>query len=235
MVGCPMTEFDDYAPDYADKINRGIHFSGKDHRFFTQLKADVLLEALGPLAQSGKLPDVLDVGCGTGAVHPLLAPGVNSVTGVDVSRASLDIAAAENPGNSYQEYEGGRLPFADGRFDAAIAICVVHHVPPAERATFFQELRRVVRVGGRILVIEHNPFNPLTLYVVNTCELDRNAVLVSAVGLRRLLAAANLTRPTVSYFTFLPFRNRLSSLVDRIFRPLPLGAQYLAVSEKDSD
>ena len=51
-------------------------------------------------------------------------------------------------------------------------------------------MRRVVRPGGLVCVIEHNPLNPLTRSLaVSRCEFDSDAVLLGASTTRKLMAA----------------------------------------------
>ena len=80
---------------------------------------------------------IVDIGCGGFGLRALL-PDFN-ITGVDV---------VERP-----DYQGPfvradatlQLPFADREFDIAYANSVIEHIPPAGRAAFARELRRVAR------------------------------------------------------------------------------------------
>lgn len=97
---------------------------------------------------------VLDVGTGTGlvareAVRLLQADG--RVIGVDPStrmmaagRASLAIPLVQGVGE--------RLPFSDGRFDFLTMGYALRHVPDLDQT--FSECRRVLRPGGRVLLLE---------------------------------------------------------------------------------
>jgi len=49
------------------------------------------------------------------------------------------------------------LPFEDNAFDAVIGRRFLHHVPPADRIEILQEARRVLKPGGRLLVLEGTP------------------------------------------------------------------------------
>jgi len=80
---------------------------------------------------------VVDVGCGTAGLRAL-EPGLD-VTGVDL------FARPEYPGPFVQADAAERLPFADGEFDLAYSSSVIEHVPPARRARFAGEVRRVAR------------------------------------------------------------------------------------------
>lgn len=108
-------------------------------------------EALAELPIPGRL---LEVGAGTGLnfVHyPPLANGV----AIEPSSAMLEIARRK------QRPEGVRLvqscaeqlPFASSSFDAAFATLVFCSVKSPAQS--FAELRRVVRKGGKIVLLEH--------------------------------------------------------------------------------
>ena len=115
-----------------------------------------------------------------------------------------------------------------GGFDLVTAICVLHHVAPAEWAHFMKEMRRVVRPGGLICVIEHNPLNPLTRLAVARCEFDRDAVLLGAGKARKLMAAGGLREIGARYFLLLPWEAKPARRVEGALSNVPLGAQYAA-------
>jgi ubiquinone/menaquinone biosynthesis C-methylase UbiE len=71
-----------------------------------------------------------------GLADQLLKAQLPHLVGVDVSSKSLDIARVRNPEIAYHCSADGRLPFANGSFDVLFAICVWHHVPPDQWATF---------------------------------------------------------------------------------------------------
>jgi SAM-dependent methyltransferase len=100
---------------------------------------------------------VLEVGCGSGVVLRDLAARVGrrgEVVGLDHSRTIL--AAARRlcrpaPGCGrivLRHGEGGRLPFATGRFDVTLGITVILHV--ADPLPVVREMARVTRPGGRV-------------------------------------------------------------------------------------
>lgn len=67
----------------------------------------------------------------------------------------VEQAKDADPLGRYQAYDGGDPPFEDACFDAALAVNVLHHVPPPDRQRFASRLGRVVRPGGFVIVIEH--------------------------------------------------------------------------------
>ena len=99
-----------------------------------------------------------DLGCGTGVVSQSLAPFVARVVAVDSSAAMLAAARGRLAGAENVEVRAGELealPLADAELDAALLFLVLHYV--AEPAAALAEARRVLRPGGRLLVIDMAP------------------------------------------------------------------------------
>ena len=99
-----------------------------------------------------------DLGCGTGQVALSLALFVRRVVAVDSSPEMLAAARArladvENVETREGELES--LPFAGGELDAAVAFLVLHYV--AEPGLALAEAARVLRPGGRLLVVDMMP------------------------------------------------------------------------------
>jgi ubiquinone/menaquinone biosynthesis C-methylase UbiE len=221
--------FDSYDQNYDSVVNSAISFCGLKVDFFTKAKARyiarILTEQLGDLARL----DLLDVGCGTGNIHPFFAGKARSVRGVDVSSACIATARQRNPSVDYRYYDGNQLPFDDASFDAAFTICVMHHVPPSQWPAFARELRRVVKRGGVGLVFEHNPSNFLTRRVVSSCEFDKDAVLLPAGQTQCLLQDAGFSDVVTRYILAIPVANHVLQEIDKLFARLPIGAQYYAL------
>ena len=172
----------------------------------------------------------LDVGCGLGLVHRHLGPLAGRLEGVDVSAGLIEEAARLNPGGRYRTFDGDRLPYEDGAFDLAFAICVLHHVEPAARAAFAAELARVTRPGGLVAVFEHNPLNPLTRLVVRRCAFDEGVVLVRRRHLERLLAGPATRDVASRYLLFTPWKATWA--LERRLGRVPLGAQYVTSASR---
>jgi SAM-dependent methyltransferase len=119
----------------------------------------------------------VDVGTGTGTLAFALAPLVREVVGVDLVPEMLEharAAAADHPTVTFVEGDAHALPFADGAFDLAVTSRTIHHVPRPEAA--IAELARVVRVGGRVLVVDQiASADPLEALQHNRLERLRDA------------------------------------------------------------
>jgi SAM-dependent methyltransferase len=106
--------------------------------------ADVALEA----AAEGRPERVLEVGCGMGQFGERLAVKLGlAVVAVDLSPRMVELARAR--GLEARVGDVRALPFADGKFDCAIANWMLYHVPDLDSA--LSELARVLRPGGRLV------------------------------------------------------------------------------------
>ena len=99
-----------------------------------------------------------DLGCGTGQVSETLAAFVRRVVAVDASAEMLSAAQRRLEGHLNVDTRAGELealPIADAELDAALLFLVLHYVPEPWRA--IAEAARVVRPGGRVLVMDMLP------------------------------------------------------------------------------
>jgi SAM-dependent methyltransferase len=212
-------------------VENAISFVGAEHSFFTEAKArrilDISRRRLGPLDRIR----ALDVGSGIGLTDAYLEE-IGSLEGVDISDEVVCLARNANPGVRYQAYDGERLPFSDGAFDLAFAVCVLHHVPAENWAGFASELGRCVRTGGLVAIFEHNPFNPLTRLAVHRCSFDEDVELLSSGRTARLLRGAGLQPVEARYILFFPWRSNALAAFERRLGRVPLGAQYYVVAQK---
>lgn len=111
-------------------------------------------------AEVNRLPgrDVLEVGVGTGLALPHYHPQ-KRITGIDLSaemlaRARSRVAGGRLPGvAALLEMDAEATSFADDSFDIAVAMFVASVVPNPRK--LMAELRRVVRPGGHILLVNH--------------------------------------------------------------------------------
>jgi ubiquinone/menaquinone biosynthesis C-methylase UbiE len=117
-----------------------------------------LLDAM--LAQAAPRPSDawLEAACGPGVISRRLAPHVRSVHGIDLTpamvRLAQESAAAAGVGNAtfaVGDATATGLPAAS--VDGAITRFSLHHIPVPGRV--LQELARVVRPGGTIVVADH--------------------------------------------------------------------------------
>jgi len=218
--------------DYRHEVYKSISFIGQDVDFFMEVKVQCLLEIARQHFTSAEDLTVLDVGCGVGLTDRLLVGSFSALHGVDISHESINSAADANPTVEYRAYDGAALPFPDGIFDLAFAINVLHHVPPNAREHFAQEMGRVLRPGGLAVIMEHNPYNPLTRLAVYRCSFDKDAVLLRMATAKRLLWGAGFRSVNGRHILFFPFRSTTARIAENRLGWCPLGAQYYLVGHK---
>jgi SAM-dependent methyltransferase len=104
---------------------------------------------------------LLEVGAGTGA----FAERVRRELGADVTAVGLSprmVELARERGVPAIVADVQELPFGDHAFDCAAALWVLHHVPSLDRG--LGELARVLRPGGRLVVLAFGKENLADLY-----------------------------------------------------------------------
>src|SRR4030081_2622723 len=103
---------------------------------------------------------VLDVGCGTGQLGSAIASQGYDVFGVDLSASMVARARERGLVGTFAAITTA-LPFAENSFDLALTVATLHHLETPERvATTVQEMGRVVKKGGFVVLWDHNPANP---------------------------------------------------------------------------
>jgi ubiquinone/menaquinone biosynthesis C-methylase UbiE len=111
--------------------------------------------------QLGPGDRVLDVGCGPGRLATIFAERVlpsGSVDGIDPSPEMIKLATtrAQKDGIpiSFQVAFAQQLPFPDATFDALSCTLALHHVAEDDQRAAVEEMYRVLKTGGRLLIAE---------------------------------------------------------------------------------
>ncbi|MEO8657965.1 MAG: class I SAM-dependent methyltransferase [Bryobacteraceae bacterium] len=219
-------EFDEFAESYDKLIKNPVRdlFSSHESMYFHTRKRDLILDRFRKRGISLTDSAYLDIGCGKGELLGLLRNSVGSVAGCDPSAKMLaqvdgvDVRVQEDP---------RRIPFEDQSADLVTAVCVYHHVPVEERVALTREVVRVLRPGGTFCIIEHNPINPMTRWIVGRTPVDAEAVLLPLTEARTLLQQAGVEVQDRSYFLYLPEAlYRVFGWVEGMLTGIPLGGQY---------
>lgn len=156
-----------------------IAFLGRRRQVYTRI-----------VGLSGAKPGdrVLDVGCSGGFLARLLAAAVTPngwVTGVDPSSPAVSYAKRRDPGNcTFVVGVAQDLDLPDRSFDVVTSTLAVHHIPDAARPAAFDELYRVTRPGGRMLIADFQPsrLHPVAGLVMRHSNGDLLGDLATAAG-----------------------------------------------------
>ena len=229
-------EFDQFAAGYnagMENVVKHLAASGADD--FAEIRAEWLVNYVRVTGDGGT--SLLDFGCGSATLLKALrrASYPGTLSGCDVSNGMLEEARrtwteGTLPRLSIQPHD--RLPYPSECFDLAVASAVFHHIPPAERGRWYGELHRVLRPGGRCIIFEHNPWNPVTRWVVSHTPIDANAVLLSRREAGAALRHAGFETISASSIIFFPPRFKFVRPLERRLAWLPLGGQYVIVGRR---
>jgi SAM-dependent methyltransferase len=122
-------------------------------------EADMVIDALASAGGDiGQVRAALDFGCSSGRVLRSLTaayPGVDW-HGCDPNGPAIEWAGANLPGASF--FVSGDvppLPLANGSLDLAYAISIWSHFEPSRGLQWFEEMRRLIRPGGHLVMTTH--------------------------------------------------------------------------------
>jgi ubiquinone/menaquinone biosynthesis C-methylase UbiE len=229
-------EFDKFAQEYEAMHSASVAVYGEGTEFFSEYKIrDIARECERHSGAARSEPRILDFGAGNGGSVPYVQKHFPHarLTCLDVSRRSLAVAEKRFPALAqYVHFDGTHIPFPAEHFDIAYTACVFHHIDHAEHVTLLQELHRVLRPGGSLFVFEHNPYNPLTVRVVNSCPFDEHARLIRGGAMKQRITAAGFAATAIRYRVFFPHALRFLRPLERALAWLPFGGQYYVLASK---
>jgi SAM-dependent methyltransferase len=124
------------------------------------------------LARIGRRMRVIDVATGTGAQASAFSDAGATVVGIDLSPKMLSIARRKHPGVEFREGDATALAATDGSFDVACISFALHEMPADLRRRAVDELARVVRADGTVVVADYAPTRgPVTRLVGRVLSL----------------------------------------------------------------
>jgi ubiquinone/menaquinone biosynthesis C-methylase UbiE len=116
----------------------------------------------------------LDLGCGPGGFLALMAPHCGTIVGADIvpdfieeCRSTIDSHSINNA--SAVLLDSSKLPFYDNEFDKVVMVDTIHHLE--NHKITLEEVCRILKPGGLLLILEPNKSNPLLAIL---CALDPN-------------------------------------------------------------
>ncbi|MFO1506777.1 MAG: class I SAM-dependent methyltransferase [Lysobacterales bacterium] len=154
------------------------------------------------VAQSvGQAQRILDVATGTGQMLPVLAHAAGLVVASDLTPAMLSEARLTFPdrdGIAYSVGDASRLPFFDGSFDVVASSRFLHLFEPAMQAILINEMARVLKPGGTLIVdfYSHDGRSafkvPVALYRTLLRKRPENDFRVSITDAQAMVKASGL-------------------------------------------
>ncbi|HEY9566147.1 MAG TPA: methyltransferase domain-containing protein [Nocardioides sp.] len=147
-------------PDHYDAFADAYARANEDGLFNRWYARPAVLDLLGDVA--GRR--ILDAGCGSGPLLADLGERGASVAGFDGSSAMIRLAR-ERLGDEADLQVADLtqpLPYGDDAFDDALAVLVLHYLEDWSQP--LGELRRVLKPGGRLIVVVNHPVIPPVMY-----------------------------------------------------------------------
>jgi ubiquinone/menaquinone biosynthesis C-methylase UbiE len=151
--------FDRIAPIY------GLFFNYQRKHYqeiLNKIKGDIDLK---------EYSNIIDFGCGTGALCLALENKGLEVTGVDSSSQMLKVAIRKTRGTNIKYYQGSileKLPFEDNSFDIVIASYVAHGLKRDERVKMYREMSRLT--SNLVILHDYNKKRSLLTDIVEWLE-----------------------------------------------------------------
>jgi ubiquinone/menaquinone biosynthesis C-methylase UbiE len=198
--------------------------AGRRRQFVSALRFDALTPFYDPiialtsremgfkrrLLEHARIKDgesVLDLGCGTGtlAVEIKKQRPKAKLSGLDADRSILVQARAKSKEAGvkvdFQRGNATELPYDARSFDVVVSTLLFHHLTDEGKADSAEEIRRVLRLGGRVLIADWGrPQDPLMrMAVLNVQLLDGFRTTSSSIAgrLPEFLRDARLKRVSV--------------------------------------
>lgn len=144
---------------------------------------------------------VLDVGCGPGSLTIAMRASVGptgSLQGIDASREMIEAArrnaSRTGAGVEFQVGLAEALPFPGGTFDVVVSQLAAHHWPDDLKPTAFGEMHRVLKPGGRCLIVDFEPPRSFLGRLAGRLLIGSGMMRINVTDYRALLEQAGFTR-----------------------------------------
>jgi len=224
--------FDEHATEYEKTMERDLGFFIEETGYLAEYKVKIVKHTKEP----GRILNILEYGCGIGMnINYFTKHFPNSnIYGCDISQKSLDVANERNHGkvNFFFINEKNNLKYKNF-FDMIFVSCVFHHIHPTNREYSMKNIFNLMKEGGQFYYFEHNPYNPITRHIVNTCDWDADAILLRPNESLKLISKAGFRLEGKNKYTlFYPSFLRFLRFTEKFLFFLPLGGQYYIKAKK---
>ncbi|PIQ69049.1 MAG: hypothetical protein COV91_00985 [Candidatus Taylorbacteria bacterium CG11_big_fil_rev_8_21_14_0_20_46_11] len=140
---------------------------------------------------------VLDIGCGTGEFSPLLRD--EGYTGLDITEANIAYASRHYPKKKFVVGDARKFSFGDNSFDGVLVIGVLHHISDEDCLEVFGEIRRVLKNGGKLVIMEDTVYKSMVSKLLRA--LDRGNHIRTFSAWKELLSGVFNVQDAFSFRT----------------------------------
>ena len=228
----PASEFDTYASNYDEALNRGLALTGEAKEYFAAGRVKWLRKRLDALHCTPS--NCLDFGCGTGTAVPFLRDELKiaSYSGFDPSAESIAQAVQQNSwaAATFTSDEGS---LESRGFDLAFCNGVFHHIDPDQRESAATLVWQSLKTGGVLAFWENNRWNPAVHYAMSRVPFDRDAKMLFPSQARSLLRKVGFSVLSTDFCFVFPGALRSLRFLEPALCKLPLGGQYLVLARRN--
>lgn len=219
-------DFDNYSEKY-DQLMAKQHEKFGDINYYNKYKVEIVKRFF-----SDRPSNVLEFGCGIGRNLKYFETLFNKINifASDISEESLE--KVRNLSLNINIIKDEELVEFKEYFDLIFISGVYHHIQPNYRINITKKLFDLLKKDGTIIIFEHNPYNPLTRHMVNTCEFDEDAVLMKKSEIIKLFEDNGFYCIKSEYTLFVPPKLSKLNFIEKYISWLPLGGQYFAIFKK---
>ncbi len=113
----------------------------------------------GDISEISSVKNMLDIGCGTGAITGILANKLktNLCVGIDAAPKMIQTAVKKHSAFSNITFittVSEKLPFSNESFDCIVNTMFLHHIPYDSKVQTFKEIYRILKPGGIVYTID---------------------------------------------------------------------------------
>lgn len=224
-------EFDEFAGNYDEALNRGLKLSGEPKEYFAYGRVVWLKSCFKKLGVSS-IDGCLDFGCGTGTAAPFLLEGLGADKYLGYDPSGDSITQAEAAYGRLGTFTSLAADVPSGAMDVAFCNGVFHHIPLDARVDAARMVFDTLKPGGYFAFWENNRWNPMVHLIMSRVPFDHDALMMFPYQARRLLRGVGFeVCRTDSLFVFPSVLSGLRFLEPALSK-LMIGGQYLVLVRK---
>jgi len=226
--------FDLFVGEYQKQMDSLISPFGSKHSHLVDKKIDLCAQLVKSFRFEVK--NILDFGSGVGLALPGLVATFPKadIEAVDISKEALEISKRSFGGQvDHRLITDRQIPLASESVDLAFSSGVFHHIPQNERFHWLTEINMILRKDGMAIIFEHNPFHPVTRWIVNKCSWDQGFELMGLNESLNLFSNAGFNSIGFKYHLIFPPKISILQKLEWKLGKLPIGAQYCVYGLKN--
>ena len=218
-------DFDDFAEKYKDYLSDSLKSIDSNTSYYHESKVKITKREINFDPEA-----ILDFGCGIGMITKFLYKHfpVCNLFAYDNSEKSLSYVKSQLPNINCLDNLN-----IETKFDLIFVSNVIHHVKSSDRNDFLTKIRSLLNNNGKVIIFEHNPYNPITLKIVSDCDFDVDAELIKKNNLIDLCSKNKLQVINSGYIHFFPSKLKIFFNLEKYMKWFFLGAQYFCIFKKD--